>query len=80
VVIYCARLKLYPECRSAASNAKRSSLLETLKNSFGYALASLLTGYYLLATAAIQLAPVAEVALLLSTPTAFRSQTTWNPR
>jgi drug/metabolite transporter (DMT)-like permease len=36
----------------AASNAKRAGLLETLKNSFGYVFASLLTGYYLLATAA----------------------------
>lgn len=33
-----------------------------------YALAGLLAGYYLLATAAFQLAPVAEAALLLSTP------------
>ena len=55
----------------AASNAKRFSLIETLKNPFGYVLASLLTGYYLLATAAFQLAPVAEVALLLSTPPLF---------
>ncbi len=55
----------------ATSNAKRSSLMETLKNSFGYVFASLLTGYYLLATAAFQLAPVAEVALLLSTPPLF---------
>ena len=55
----------------AISNAKRSSLMETLKNPFGYVLASLLTGYYLLATAAFQLAPVAEVALLLSTPPLF---------
>ena len=55
----------------AASEGKRSSLMETLKNPLGYALASLLVGYYLLATAAFQLAPVAEVALLLSTPPLF---------
>lgn len=55
----------------AASKAKRLSLMETLKNPFGYVLASLLAGYYLLATAAFQLAPVAEVALLLSTPPLF---------
>ncbi len=55
----------------AISNAKRSSLKEALKRPVGYVLASLLTGYYLLATAAFQLAPVAEVALLLSTPPLF---------
>ncbi len=36
-----------------------------------YLLALLLAGYYLLATAAFQLAPVAEVALFLSTPPLF---------
>ncbi|MGE4502090.1 MAG: DMT family transporter [Thiomicrospira sp.] len=36
-----------------------------------YVFAGLLTGYYLLATTAFQLAPVAEVALLLSTPPLF---------
>jgi drug/metabolite transporter (DMT)-like permease len=55
----------------AFSNAKRSRLKEALKSPVGYVLASLLTGYYLLATAAFQLAPVAEVALLLSTPPLF---------
>jgi drug/metabolite transporter (DMT)-like permease len=45
--------------------------METLKNPFGYVLASILTGYYPSATAAFQLAPVAEVALLLSTPPLF---------
>jgi hypothetical protein len=55
----------------ATSNARRSRLMETLKNPFGYVLAPILTGYYLLATAAFQLAPVAEVALLLSTPPLF---------
>ena len=55
----------------AISKAKRSHLKEALKGPLGYALASLLTGYYLAATAAFQLAPVAEVALLLSTPPLF---------
>jgi drug/metabolite transporter (DMT)-like permease len=55
----------------AISNAKRLSLKIALKNPVGYALASLLAGYYLFATAAFQLAPVAEVALLLSTPPLF---------
>ena len=55
----------------AVSNVQRSRLKEALKNPVGYALAFLLTGYYLLATAAFQLAPVAEVALLLSTPPLF---------
>ena len=36
-----------------------------------YVLATLLAGYYLLATTAFQMAPVAEVALLLSTPPLF---------
>ena len=55
----------------AISSAKRSHLKEALKSPVAFALASLLTGYYLLATAAFQLAPVAEVALLLSTPPLF---------
>lgn len=42
-----------------------------LRRPVAYALASLLVGYYLLATAAFQLAPVAEVALLISTPPLF---------
>lgn len=42
-----------------------------LRRPAAYALASLLVGYYLLATAAFQLAPVAEVALLISTPPLF---------
>jgi len=53
------------------SRAKRSDLKVALKKPVAYALASLLTGYYLLATTAFQLAPVAEVALLLSTPPPF---------
>src|SRR5262249_53284450 len=48
-----------------------SSLGLAVKNPVAYALASLLAGYYLLATAAFDLAPVAEVALLLSTPPLF---------
>lgn len=55
----------------AISKGRRSRLKEALNRPVGYALASLLTGYYLLATAAFQLAPVAEVALLLSTPPLF---------
>ena len=55
----------------AISDAKRSSLKLAVKKPVAYALASLLAGYYLLATAAFQLAPVAEVALLLSTPPLF---------
>jgi len=55
----------------AISNDKRSGLKKTLRSPAGYVLASLLTGYYLLATTAFQLAPVAEVALLLSTPPLF---------
>jgi drug/metabolite transporter, DME family len=55
----------------ATSSAKRSSLNEAIKNPVAYALAFLLAGYYLLATAAFQLAPVPEVAVLLSTPPLF---------
>jgi drug/metabolite transporter (DMT)-like permease len=55
----------------AISDAKRSSLTLAAKKPVVYALASLLAGYYLLTTAAFQLAPVAEVALLLSTPPLF---------
>jgi drug/metabolite transporter (DMT)-like permease len=55
----------------AISGARRSSLGLAVKNPAAYVLASLLAGYYLLATAAFQLAPVAEVALLLSTPPLF---------
>lgn len=43
----------------------------TIRKPVAYILALLLAGYYLLATAAFQLAPVAEVALLLSTPPIF---------
>ena len=55
----------------AISDARRSSLKLAVKKPSTYTLASLLAGYYLIATAAFQLAPVAEVALLLSTPALF---------
>jgi drug/metabolite transporter, DME family len=51
----------------ATCKTKRSGLKKALKNPVGYVHVSFLTDYYLLATAAFQLAPVAEVALLLST-------------
>ncbi len=43
----------------------------TLVRPESYVLATLLAGYYLLATTAFQMAPVAEIALLLSTPPLF---------
>ncbi|WP_419785319.1 DMT family transporter [Pseudodesulfovibrio sp.] len=46
-------------------------LRNTLARPHSYILASLLAGYYFLATSAFQMAPVAEVALLLSTPPLF---------
>lgn len=49
----------------------RAGLRAVWRRPLAYALAALLTAYYLLATAAFQMAPVAEVALLLSTPTLF---------
>lgn len=49
----------------------REGLRAVWRRPVAYALAALLTAYYLLATAAFQMAPVAEVALLLSTPTLF---------
>ncbi len=49
----------------------RAGLRAVSRRPVAYALAALLTAYYLLATAAFQMAPVAEVALLLSTPTLF---------
>jgi drug/metabolite transporter, DME family len=51
--------------------AHRHDLKRALTRPIAYALACLLVGYYLLATASFQLAPVAEVALLLSTPPLF---------
>ena len=49
----------------------RRSVKSVLMRPMAYVLALLLSGYYLLATAAFQMAPVAEVALLLSTPPLF---------
>ena len=51
--------------------ARRSDLKRTLTRPVAYVLAGLLVSYYLLATASFQLAPVAEVALLLSTSPLF---------
>lgn len=47
------------------------SIAMACKTPVAYLLAILLVAYYLLATTAFQLAPVAEVALLLSTPPLF---------
>jgi drug/metabolite transporter (DMT)-like permease len=49
----------------------RQDFRSALERPIAYILAMLLAGYYLLATAAFQMAPVAEVALLLSTPPLF---------
>lgn len=49
----------------------RHAFRQALSYPASYVLALLLAGYYLLATAAFQMAPVAEVALLLSTPPLF---------
>lgn len=51
--------------------SSRQSFKSALKRPIAHVLALLLAGYYLLATAAFQMAPVAEVALLLSTPPLF---------
>ncbi|BBP03520.1 hypothetical protein TPL01_08470 [Sulfuriferula plumbiphila] len=51
--------------------SSRRSFKSALGCPVAYVLALLLTGYYLLATAAFQMAPVAEVALLLSSPPFF---------
>jgi len=51
--------------------SSRRSFRSALRHPAAYVLALLLAGYYLLATAAFQMAPVAEVALLLSTPPLF---------
>ncbi|WP_340678837.1 DMT family transporter [Paraglaciecola sp.] len=50
---------------------RQHGLAIVYKRPIAYLLASLLVAYYLLATIAFQLAPVAEVALLLSTPPLF---------
>ncbi len=55
----------------ALSSGGRQAMRNALGHPLAYLLALLLAGYYLLATAAFQLAPVAEVALLLSTPPLF---------
>jgi drug/metabolite transporter (DMT)-like permease len=52
-------------------DAGRQGMRNALGHPLAYLLALLLAGYYLLATAAFQMAPVAEVALLLSTPPLF---------
>ena len=49
----------------------RRGVRAALSQPLAYFLASLLAGYYLLATAAFQMAPVAEAALLLNTPPLF---------
>lgn len=55
----------------ALSAGGRQATRGALAHPVAYLLALLLAGYYLLATAAFQMAPVAEVALLLSTPPLF---------
>ena len=55
----------------------RLGLKAALAHPVAYVLALLLTGYYLLATAAFQLAPVAEVALLISTTPLFVLALRW---
>jgi drug/metabolite transporter, DME family len=50
---------------------KQHNFKKSLITPSSYVLATFLIGYYLLATIAFQLAPVAEVALLLSTPPIF---------
>ncbi len=51
--------------------SSRQSFKSALQRPIAHVLALLLGGYYLLATVAFQMAPVAEVALLLSTPPIF---------
>ncbi|MEZ5591460.1 MAG: DMT family transporter [Gammaproteobacteria bacterium] len=51
--------------------SSRQAFKSVLKRPVAYVLALLLASYYLLATTAFQMAPVAEVALLLSTPPLF---------
>ncbi|MHB1246657.1 MAG: DMT family transporter [Sulfuriferula sp.] len=55
----------------AMQRDSRQRFLSILGYPMAYVFALLLTGYYLLATAAFQMAPVAEVALLLSTSPLF---------
>ena len=49
----------------------RGKFVQVLAQPLAYVLALLLAAYYLLATAAFQMAPVAEAALLLNTPPIF---------
>jgi len=62
VIALAAALPLLVLCRDT-----RLGFKSALGRPVAYVLALLLVGYYLLATAAFQMAPVAEVALLLST-------------
>ncbi len=55
----------------------RRGVLAALKQPVAYLLALLLAGYYLLATAAFQMAPVADVALLISTTPLFVLAIRW---
>ena len=66
VIALVAALPVFLVVRGA-----RHSIKGALRHRASYTLALLLAGYYLLATAAFQMAPVAEVALLLSTPPLF---------
>lgn len=56
---------------------RRRGLIAALQHPVAYVLAVLMAGYYLLATAAFQLAPVAEVALLISTTPLFVLALRW---
>jgi drug/metabolite transporter (DMT)-like permease len=56
---------------------RQHSLAIVCKRPIAYLLASLLVAYYALATVSFQLAPVAEVALLLSTPPLFVLALRW---
>ncbi|OZG72419.1 hypothetical protein BTA51_14910 [Hahella sp. CCB-MM4] len=53
------------------ASGPRGGLISALRHPSAYLLSSFLVGYYFLATAAFQYAPVAEVTLLLSTPPLF---------
>ncbi|WP_320172383.1 DMT family transporter [Maridesulfovibrio sp.] len=53
------------------SGSRQKLCRNTLARPESYLLATLLAGYYLMATTAFQMAPVADVALLLSTPPLF---------
>lgn len=68
LIALAAVLPVYVMMRHLTQGKVQAS---TLSNPTSYVLALLLAGYYLLATTAFQLAPVAEVALLLSTQPLF---------